>query len=423
MKFSFLKNKFEKLRAIPPAAGTLSPLSLLWAIILFSEKRIKSKIRSQYPDSEIYFFNSGKSALTVLFQAIQSTTGCKNVWMSAYTCPDIASSAVKAGAQIFLFDVDPTSLKPIYPDQSLLLPDDSAGKNAGALVLSNLYGLLDPFPYALMSNMFIVDDLCQAGLGERSKVNFPLIKVYSFGRGKAFPAGGGGMLVVPRLDCGENNNLPFQLLNREIRSIYQNLEGQNFFDSFFYFIKVCLIFIFERPILYWIPLLVPGLKIGETKVVQDFSVEKGGKIISAAAMSLLGRKVIDLSRKKRALESGYPISIKGVVEPFFINKNSETGSVLIRYPVVLSERLKDEICRDFGEAQKLGLSLSYPKSISEYEEFCDLFAKSVIQGAKNLAKSVVTLPVHSYSNKGDVSKIQEYLLKKLELLETKSPDF
>jgi perosamine synthetase len=385
---------FSKLRAIPPAGSSLSPFSLFPEIFYLSNT-LKLQIRSLFPNHEIYFLNSGKAALQLVLEAIRFTSGRNSILMSAYTCPDIAMAAIRSNCKIALFDIDEKNMQP----KSEIFFSSINPEEIASIIFSNLYGIPDRIPADLPKGVYVIDDACQSALSHRE--NSPLgvsdthIGIYSFGRGKAFSSAGGGILIVPRTDI-PGKELYFSNVHRELKNIYTELDKENYIDSILYFIKMSLLWIFEKPLFFWIALLIPMLKIGETKVQLTFSTRRPSRITLAAMLACLKRKDQRTKMLKKILRR-YPDSLTSHI-------NQE--SVHTRFPILLSEEKKKSILKN-KRHRKLGISGSYPKTIDKYPEINPHIIKNTTpcQGAENIAKKILTLPVHNYVKDNDIIKI------------------
>lgn len=424
--YELMARAWKNARAIPPAAGCINPAYVLFFLLFYSESRLKRRIRHLYPDHELYFFSSAKAALTTLFAAMQSTTGRDQVLMSAYTCPDIASAVIRSSCNIGLFDLDETTLEPelgfLSGYKSSLEGNDSRLLSVGALILSNLYGLPDTIPEKLPDGVFLIDDACQSALSTRGEelvgASLDRIGLYSFGRGKALPAAGGGLLIVPRYSTEDQfSRQNFELLNRELSVLYEEIPKDTFVHDVVYLVKVFLIWLFEKPRLFWLPLRIKFLEIGQTKVRMNFEISASCKAAIAAMWSLLSSLE---SRRKKALSmmEHYPYGLAGpsTEDPLVNRRNSESvnhtnGYALIRYPLIVKPILKKRFEENEIVSKSLGISTSYPLCIYEYEDFEESILGLVSSGLVNInqdnskvdkiSKSILTIPVHRYISHAD----------------------
>ena len=379
-----------RFRALPPAGGFLSPLGIIWTLLDPSS----TDVSSLYLEHKIYFLNSGKSSLLLFFQALKKIKDSQEIAMSAYTCPDIAAAAIRAGYKIRVLDVD--------PDTTGISVTKAKVENCAAVVLSNLYGITDSVEPDV--DCLVVDDACQGALSFRGSdkvgISSDKIGVFSFGRGKAYCGAGGGMLLVPK---------SYLELNQEICRIYEGMKKETLLNALSLVIKSLVFWILEHPIFYRIVLSLPGLKIGETNVNCNFRFLKGLRIRKNLLVAFV--KFEDLKREgsqkqvKRYEEALSKLSNSHLKHPFRTNENQG----LIRYPLLLgSEKIEKIFSSSKSKLKYLGITRSYPKTLRNYfklEEFAG--SSEVTYNAELVAKTILTLPIGPYVTEADVKEIVE----------------
>lgn len=332
---------------------------------------------------------SGKAALLTLLTALKRRAKKELVFISAYTCPDVAAAVLRAGFKPYLVDVVPETLELACDRLPLQVLDSAAG-----VVLSNLYGVPDSLQFWRHrkredENFFIVDDACQAFQSQTSEgrpgTRRDTFGVVSFGRGKSFCGQGGGAVIAPA-GAGE-------LANDVRMEAPEALRG---FDMRAHALSV-LSWICERPLLYSVPSSLPGLHLGETHCDLDFALSGITEAQALSALSVAG--LLDADAEARAKKTRvYEAGLSGV--PGLSVPSSKPGVdpevALLRFPVVFSERaLRDEVVRGL-ERRGLGANTSYPRAIADFAEFDGKLAFDDIQGARSLAERVMTLPLHRY---------------------------
>jgi hypothetical protein len=256
-----VKNCLSIFKAFPPSGGFLNPFALLLEIFKQFRSNTSFENLTLFPDHSCYLVNSGKTALYLFFKTLKQIRQEDEVAMAAYTCPDVASAAIRAGYKIRLIDLEKNSTNIKVTEEKI--------KNCSAVVLSNLYGIPDDVQY--LENTYVVDDACQAALSMREfdqvGVSLNKIGVFSFGRGKAYSSVGGGFLLVPK---------KFEELNLEISKNFLSFKSSSYKNLFFNLIKSFIYYFLERPFFYRLLLFMPGLGIGETKVNLNFEIKRGG---------------------------------------------------------------------------------------------------------------------------------------------------
>ncbi len=392
---SSISGFFCSLRSLPPAGSTVSPFLFLKNLFL-NKKDLRTSIENLYPQHHVYLFNNAKSAITLSLSAITNVSAKNTLALSAYTCPDVATAAIDAGYTLSLFDISSLTLQPEIQSVERTLQDSSVG----AILFSNLYGYPDYRPENIPDNIYPVNDACQSALNltDIKSISTKEISVFSFGRGKAFSAAGGGMLLVPKEDY---KNLLFSRLNENIKHNYGSLKEESFFSSACYVLKLFSLWLLEKPLLYWIPFHLPGSGIGETKVKTNNKLLVAGKATTAGIFSCLSIFPNRKAEIHKALNL-YSSIIKDLVPEEIIP---------IRIPLIINPDARKKLkgCDHF--VRKHGISFSYPKLISEYPQI-KTFIKNTpesgifdTKGAHTVSRSVITLPLHKYLDSDDVKKI------------------
>ncbi len=160
------------------------------------ERSLREAIRKRLNANEVTFHASGREAMRVAFCHVAEQTGRQEIIVPAYCCFSIPASAVAAGLQVRLVDIDLRGQ--IRPSTLAGLPLD----RAGGIVIANLFGRADPLDditvLAGRHETLIVDDAAQTFgarsadgcVGGRSELG-----VLSFGRAKPLSALGGGAVA------------------------------------------------------------------------------------------------------------------------------------------------------------------------------------------------------------------------------------
>jgi len=377
--------------ALPPAGGFINPFNVLFTAIFNSKGKLRYQLQRSYPDHELYFLNSGKSALCLAYSNIKLVTGKDLVAMPAYTCPDVASSAVRAGMRLLLLDFEqPNKLQ-------VACPRVDEFNAIACTVGTNLYGLDDSSSLSDRSHrqgVFHIEDVCQAALsnvGDRALgVSGKSIGLISYGRGKAYCGVGGGLLLVPR-------NERHEPLLGELSHHYRDLPKPHFVESIVYIIKLFIFWILERPYFYWLVRFIPFTGLGETKVLLNFPIRRASRM-ELALMLIASRSRKSIRKQKLKVLAFYKGEQKKDME--------EGDEAPVRLPVILNEEMKRALMTSYSsDLNKYGISPSYPRCIDEYKELQDFVLNQDTANAHLIAKSIITLPVHKYVRKRDVKKI------------------
>lgn len=116
------------------------------------------------------------------------------VALPAYTCDRVVAAALAAGCSPRFYDVDPSNGEPALEEIERL-----ARHGAHTVVLTHLHGVLprcrELIDQCRSRGMSVVEDRALVFLAGEIETTAADFAVYSFGRGKPLPLGGGGLLV------------------------------------------------------------------------------------------------------------------------------------------------------------------------------------------------------------------------------------
>lgn len=398
-------------RVIPPAGGFPPPMEVHRArkdllasgdVVAQFERELAKSFR--VPDSVC--FASGTAALYALFSTLSERGGKRRtIALPAYTCPNVAAAAVRAGLDLFLLDVDPDTLEPVPGSLS-----DKDARSLIAVVFTNLYGMLDDldpwrerFP---ADDILFVDDVCQSALGRDPHGRAGArggIGVLSFGRGKAYCGVGGGALLISGVPHTFADYVSATTL-RAVRGGYSPEVGGAAL------LKAAVLNVLERPSFYAIPTRLPFLGLGKTTYDDRFEyggIDGGDAVVACACLRreerIAREHVIRVERWRRLLgdKVSQPAAARGLKD-----------AVLTRYPVRATSEAQRvrwiaELTRD-----GLGGSLSYPQTLDRYRELSGRFAAGELRGAHDVAKTIITLPVHPGVTSSDQERAAEIILRK-----------
>ncbi|MCB0344621.1 MAG: DegT/DnrJ/EryC1/StrS aminotransferase family protein [Bdellovibrionales bacterium] len=344
-------------------------------------------------------FGSGKEALAALCGQLKERFGCKHAVVAAYTCPDVAAAIVRGGLRLRVADVRPDTL-----DMLLLSPSGSPE----LVVLSNLYGLPDRVDIWNDSTRFVVDDACQAILsasGDYSVGARTQFGIVSFGRGKALCGiGGGGVLVR------SENESDHQILDASsIRGIVREIQrARQIHSSPFGSLKgrllLSLLPTLEKPKWYSKVTSIPGLGLGETNCDLSFSdALLTEPMLSAAVAQLCIAQEITRRNLANARRWHERLEDLDLLEPFMERGCKFDGSVIpTRYPIILNSPEQRTELLELMEESGLGASASYDRALTDFPELRPYIDEGDCAAAKEVARRIVTLPVHQYVSEDDI---------------------
>lgn len=437
-------------RRLAPAGGFASPWEIgrfalmcrRSAVINCGERLLEEQLSGSVGDFTPVAAGSGTLALFALFSAVKEICPAEKdlIAMSGYTCPSIAAAAVAAGFRVAPLEVSADDLELESPKSAR-----DCLENAAAVILSNLCGIpdrIEPWHAAGQELGFlVVDDACQAALtisggrpiGQRRQA----VGVLSFGRGKAISAVGGGMLLVPREPIALPNwkeELTVEYCRRHRDGLNEhatasaasdNRRSGNLVCELIDFGRAAAMWALERPALYRLPSSLPWLRLGETTYNPDFPrTAVSGTAACAALVQWQRREEIAEGLRKRALrweELLDGTAACGLQSPFSqrgLGRDAPTGShcVPTRYPVVLGDaESRDAVYAEMSHAG-LGASEYYNKALGEFPALRRFLAtrrqgEAVHRTAADLARRLLTLPVHRYVSDIDMERGRQIILR------------
>ncbi|MDH5571621.1 MAG: DegT/DnrJ/EryC1/StrS family aminotransferase [Gammaproteobacteria bacterium] len=359
------------------------------------------KLKERFSPFNVFFYGSGAQSLAV---AIKSSIKNRNidkpeVLLSAYSCPELVSAILYAGARPVLVDLE--RQKPWIQLSDL---ESKITKNTAAVIVVNLFGLperLDKInEICKVHNLSLIEDCAQS---------FPDVTddrfwkgdfiILSFGRGKPVSTLGGGALLCRNSDL-------MQGLLEESNAIQKssNLELAK------YKLKIYLYNLLLQPRLYFIPNSLPFLKLGETKFKPMHEIEP----ISENNLSILDANIEKYISSKTdetqhwlseiIAKSEYTDLAKACLE---VNKQT----TLLRYPILAQTRIqRDELYLKLNKAG-LGASKMYQRPLNEIQGLEEMFmAQGQFPNAREFAESLLTLPTHAGLKMKDIQALKKILL-------------
>jgi perosamine synthetase len=364
-----------------PLRATLSSLdALLWPAA-DPRPALLGVLLSTYDATTGVLCGSGTQALRLALRvARQLAGGALRVALPAFSCFDVAAAAVAEGAEILLYDLDPATLA---PDLDSL--DNAFRHGARVVVAAPLYGI--PLEWESLRtrceahDAVLVEDAAQ-GFGAawrgRRLGGLGALSVLSFGRGKGWTGGRGGALLLRAEMAGAALPVP------EVATL--RTEASTLAVSA---IQAAL----GRPALYRLPVSIPWLRLGET--VYHDAAPPTWMPRSAAAMLLRTRVLAEreaASRRRHAAALLDSLRPSQAMLPVGTPPEAEPG--YLRLPVRLARGMVG--FPDSRAALRLGIAPSYPTPLAELPALRARLIEAVPwPGARELARTLVTLPTHS----------------------------
>jgi dTDP-4-amino-4,6-dideoxygalactose transaminase len=351
-------------------------------------ERFEREIKEYFGVRYVFPVSSGKAALTLILEALQSLCPRREVIIPSYTCYSVPSAVMKAGLNLSLCDIDPKTF-----DLDLQKLEGTITEETLCVIPSHLFGIpsaMDEITrLARRNGAYVLEDAAQAmgGTDGRKKLGtIGDVGFFSFGRGKNVTCGSGGLIVTNS-----------QSIAGAIAVRYANLPVPGILEMWKDFLEAALMTMFIHPQAYWFPAGLPFLKLGETVYYKDFPIKK----LSGMKAGLLRQwqMRLDQSNGKRVAvssELSRHIRCPGAVK-------SEVP--YLRFPLLVQSReIRDRLLIRSSEGG-LGVGRMYPTSINEVPEIRSAFKDQCFPGASEVAERLLTLPTHPLVDEKDTEAV------------------
>ncbi|SDB58023.1 dTDP-4-amino-4,6-dideoxygalactose transaminase [Desulfonatronum thiosulfatophilum] len=358
---------------IPPAETRLSWTALSKGFIP-GRSDFSGKIRNLTSGRACILAGSARILLYLLFKELRGQAGPEKseVLLPGYTCYSVAAAAVKAGLRVALYDLNPRTFQPDLHSVERALSDRTL-----AVVGQHLLGMpadLEPLISAAQRHgVCLIEDSAQFMASNQTK-QFSTgadFTVYSFGRGKPLPLGGGGALIAN----SPKATTPLKRIAEAVLTSPNGSKGP---------MAPAMTRIMSWPRLYW---MLEKLPIGLGRTVYD----PGFPVTSmAAALQRIGTAALSdlaLLNQHRAMIG--EIYIKGFQSGPTQGSLSYVPSC-VRFPILVR-------CRDkMRQLAAYGVRRLYPMALVDLPALRSRLADPVPKtfGAREIAQRMVTLPTH-----------------------------
>jgi dTDP-4-amino-4,6-dideoxygalactose transaminase len=398
-------------RTVPPASAPLGLTEILNGLRGLGRgsrevERFRSELMSFFEVRHCFLVSSGKAALTLILQALHDRhPRRREVLIPAFACYSLPSAIRRAGLVPRLCDVDPRTLD--YDERHLgrslsavRLEAGGAGSGLLAAVSVHLFGR--PVDTARLRSAIpdpdvaVIEDAAQAmgarGGGRRVGLEGD-VGFFSLGRGKAWTTGEGGIIVTRRDEIAA-----------AIGKRVAQLPGYGMGALAALALRVAALSLLQRPAFFWIPRLIPFLRVGDTIYDPSFPMRRFSAFQAGLARGWQAR--LDAFRRRRRQSVLY---WERMPLPDGLTRcgGAAEGAPIdfIRYPLrIVRPRLWREILAR-SQAQGLGIMLTYPGSIDEIPELKGELKGQDFPAARRLSQEILTLPVHPLLTDRDRSHI------------------
>lgn len=374
-------------------------------------QRFENELKEYFGVRHCFLVSSGKAALAIILGAIKKgSSGRDAVLIPAFSCYSIPSAIVRARLKVELCDVDPLTLDYDYKQLTQMLSGKQSGagstldrKKLLAVIATHLFGcparvkevrakVNDP-------EVVIIEDAAQAmgEDGENGKLGTSGdISILSLGRGKSLSTLAGGVILTDRDDLAEK-------IQKKIAAMPQwKMSRQLLLAA-----KSLVLYLFQHPHLFWIPKLIPFLKLGETIYDPQFEIKKMTPFQAGLARNW--RKKLHAFQRVRS-DNGRALNEK--LRPLYhcYCAVGKSFPALLRFPLLVKNKAIKEQILSISQRNGLGIMPTYPDSINKISHLQNFFIGQEYPGAKKLSSLLITLPVHPFVCPRDRQRIIDVLL-------------
>ena len=325
------------------------------------------------------WLDSGTTALAIAARLLVLSSGKREprIVLPAYTCPDVVSAVLWAGARPVLADTLPGV--PWLDEAALARHRDDSWVG---VIAPHFMGLRHPMEtlqrWCKTSGIGLIEDSAQ--LSPRSPAFQPAAElvVLSFGRGKPIPAGGGVLLALDKYGAavGEiTGALPFTggtPLGWRARALMHDMA-------------------ITRPG-YRLASSLPWLHVGETRFKPLQAPRRLERGLARLAESVISGWQ-DRSASVRTEISSLLARLDYTSLPAACGW--KTDEPLLRFPILAGSASQRERILSAGQRRGLGVSAMYGSILAELDAMPPMEAAGHLDNARDFAARLLTLPVHT----------------------------
>jgi len=362
-------------------------------------ERLAEHLQSEFRAERAILTGSGTHALQLALSGARARAPGRPVALPAYTCFDVATAALAGDVPAVFYDVEPTTLA---PDLGTVRSCLDAG--ASTVVANSLYGF--PLDWGALQELcvqrgaLLIEDAAQ-GNGSawqgQGWGRFGDLTVLSFGRGKGWTGGVGGALLVRR----EEDLPPAAIPLPDAASTGMGAKA---------FALSLAQWGLGRPLLFGVPQTLPGLGLGETTL--HLPTPASG-MPAFAASCVLRHEALALGRgpDRRSQARRWDEALQGVSGVSPCRPLAEEDCGYLRYPVRASASVARAL--DSPAARRGGVARGYPRALPDLPELEALGGGPDVHapGARELARALRTLPVHSIVKEVDRRRVLAMLAR------------
>jgi perosamine synthetase len=382
-------------RTLPPAAAPLAFRDLCNGILGLWRgprelERFAAELRAYHGADGCFLVSSGKTALLLLLRACGHLFPQRRlVVIPAYTCYSVPAAISRAGLQVRLCDIDPDTLDFDYRCLAEILAADK--ENILCLLPTHLFGLPADVKklreVAGTGDILIIEDAAQSlgsSWGGSKAGTMGDAAFFSLGRGKTITTVEGGIIISKRPE-----------LSAQLRTLTADLPAYGASEVARLVLLALALRFFVHPRLFWLPRLLPNLRLGETIYDPLFSCRRLSCFQAGLARNWQER-LTEAYESRREKIRRWRILLPGAWFP----GSPGRAEGCLRLPVRIPDpRQRHQV---LARSQRLGFGVmpGYPQALSQLEPLRGMAAGRAPR-AETLAGELVTLPVHCFVTEKD----------------------
>ncbi len=199
----------------------------------------------------------------------------------------------------------------------------------------------------------------------------------------------GGVILTDRDDLGQALGARFAML--------PTYNGSQTLRLAFYALALSLL---THPRLFWLPKAIPFLRLGETIFHPEFPLRRLGGLQAGLARHWQRKLQALQGQRRAAVECWHASPVPGLAPAC-----ADRPKPLLRFPLLLDNTTAARRLLADGERQGLGIAPSYPDGVHRLPELSGQFTGQAFPAAEDVARRLVTLPVHGYLQPRDRARI------------------
>jgi len=393
------------MRTLAPSGSPIRLRELLACVTAIgkpSADTLRRALCTELGVKHAFLMANGRGAMSLLLRSLASLQPDRErryVVVPSYTCYSVAASALMAGLDVLVCDIDEDTL--CYNHEQLESIDFG---QVLAIVSANLYGIPDRLPeletLAKQHGVFLIDDAAQclgATVAGRRVGTFGDAGILSFDKGKIITSINGGVIVT-------NNDA----LAEKLTAAHKELQPLPVATRMTELVKLGVYFSLLNPWLYGIPANLPFLKLGATRYEDDYPLQHYFDGLAPLALAQFQR-MAEINANRKACAAIYEAQLPRTPMLATINPVANSEPVWLRFPI----RIRDAAAREefLNKNRTKGCSASYPLSIAEVPEIREriIVHNGASQGGRTIAGQIVTLPTHAFVSDNDIAGICDSL--------------